>query len=75
MYGSRLAPVVAIVNEAWQWRRFNDKGEDSGGGGTMVDFPELRIDDKYKQLANDLTRLLMKYDFAITRRRQAFTIR
>ena len=62
---SRLAPVVAIVNDAWQWRRFNDKGEDNGGGGTMVDFPELLIDDKYKQLANDLTRPFMKYHFTI----------
>lgn len=62
---SRLAPVVAIVNDAWQWRRFNEKGEDNGGGGTMVDFPELVIDDKYKQLANDLTRLFMKYHFTI----------
>ena len=62
---SRLAPVVAIVNDAWQYRRFNKNGEDCGGGGTMVDFPELLIDDKYKQLANDLTRLLMKYHFTI----------
>lgn len=62
---SRLAPVVAIVNDAWQYERFNENGEETGGGGTMVDFPDLIIDDKYKQLANDLTRLLMKYHFTI----------
>lgn len=62
---SRLAPVVAIVNDAWQYRRFNDKGEECGGGGTMVDFPALRIDDNYEPLANTLTRLLMKYHFTM----------
>lgn len=31
----------------------------------MIDFPELRINDKYQQLANDLTRLFMKYHFTI----------
>lgn len=62
---SRLAPVVGVVNAAWQYIRFNENGEETGGGGTMVDFPDLIIDDKYKQLANDLTRLLMKYHFTI----------
>ena len=31
----------------------------------MVDFPDLIIEEKYKQLANDLTRLLIKYHFSI----------
>ena len=62
---SRLAPVVAIVDDAWQFASFNELGEEINVGGTMPTDPELSIDDKYKQLANGLTRLFMKYHFTI----------
>ena len=62
---SRLAPVAAIVNDAMEFVRFNEDGKKTGAGKTMVDFPALHIDEKYKKLANDITRLLMKYHFTL----------
>lgn len=62
---SRLAPVVAIVNDAWQYVRLNEQGEEIGRGGMMVDMPTLIIEDNYRKLANDMTRLLMKYQFTL----------
>lgn len=66
---SRLAPVVAIVNNAWQYVRFDETGEETGGGGTMVDHPDdLVIEPRFQPLANELVRLFMKYHFTVVQK-------
>lgn len=42
---SRLAPVVAIVNDAWQYVRFDENGEEIGRGERN----EGKIAAAYKQ--------------------------
>ena len=66
---SRLAPVAAIVNNAWQFASFDETGEEISCGGTMPTYPELSIDKKYKQLARDLSRLLMKHHFTLLQKK------
>ncbi|MEE1131436.1 MAG: hypothetical protein UHX00_07435 [Caryophanon sp.] len=58
---SRLAPVAAIVNDAWQFASLDEFGKDTNVGGTMPINPELTIDNKYKPLAKNLSRLLLKH--------------
>ena len=66
---SRLAPVIAIVNDAWQYVRFDEAGEETGGGGTMVDHPkDLDIEPRFESLSNELVRLFMKYHFTVVQK-------
>ncbi|OCS83440.1 hypothetical protein [Caryophanon latum] len=60
---SRLAPVAAIVNDAWQFASLDEFGNDTNVGGTMPTDSELKIDNKYKPLAKHLCRLLLKHHF------------
>ena len=66
---SRLAPVAAIVNNAWQVMCFDELGEETSYSGTMPTYPALSIDKKYKPLARDLSRLLMKHHFTLLQKK------
>ena len=66
---SRLAPVAAIVNNAWQVMSFDKLGEEASYSGTMPTYPALSIDNKYKLLARDLSRLLMKHHFTLLQKK------
>ena len=63
---SRLAPVIAIGGNAWEFTYVDASGKRVGGSHSMLDDPnELHIDKKFQELYNDLVRLFMKYQFTL----------
>lgn len=66
---SRLAPVVAIADDAWQFISFDECGVETGNGGTMTDHPDdLVIAPRFEPFANELVRLFMKYHFKVVQK-------
>ena len=66
---SRLAPVIGIGNADQTSTYFLKTGAYSNGGQSVICEPkDLSVDSTRKQLANQLERLFMKYQFTILRK-------
>lgn len=69
VYISRLSPVAAIMNNARQVECFDEAGEVTGCSTQTPIEPKLTIDGKFKPLARDISRILMKHGFTLLQKK------